>query len=379
MDSSFVKPLIMWYNENSRTLPWRGAGDPYRIWISEIMLQQTRVEAVTGYYRRFLEALPTVFALAECPEDQLLKLWEGLGYYSRARNLQKAARIICEVHGGKLPRTAAELKRLPGIGDYTAGAIASIAFGEAEPAVDGNVLRVYSRLTALEEDILRDTVRKKIRSELRSAHPEADGSWGILNQAFMDLGSGICKANARPDCGKCPLESICLAHKEGREEDFPRRENKTKRHEEERTVFLIRCGETFAIAKRPADGLLANLYEFPNCRGWLTEAEASDYLAEKGCRLPETRPLPESRHVFSHLTWRMHAYAVRLTSLAENGDWIFVEPDEIQKRYPVPSAFAKYIACMAELAGEGDSDVTVHTQARHLLSGCGPVTKISQV
>ena len=197
MDSSFVKPLILWYNENSRKLPWRETKDPYRIWVSEIMLQQTRVEAVTGYYQRFTEALPTVYALAACPEDQLLKLWEGLGYYSRARNLQRAARIICEEYGGKLPHTAAELKRLPGIGDYTAGAIASIAFGEAEPAVDGNILRVYARLTALEEDILRDAVRKKVRGELRAAHPEADGSWGLLNQAFMDLGSGIRSRTAR--------------------------------------------------------------------------------------------------------------------------------------------------------------------------------------
>lgn len=350
MDSSFVKPLILWYNENSRVLPWRGVGDPYRIWVSEIMLQQTRVEAVVDYYRRFTEALPDVYALAACPEDRLLKLWEGLGYYRRARNLQKAARILCEQYGGQLPKTAAELKRLPGIGNYTAGAIASIAFGEAEPAVDGNVLRVYARLTELEEDILRDAVRKRVRDELRAAYPETDGTWGILNQAFMDLGSGICKAHTKPACGQCPLSGICLSHKNAREEEFPLREAKTKRNEEKRTVFLIRGRGRFALAKRPAEGLLANLYEFPNCGGWLSPDETETYLADRGFLVLDVKPLPESKHMFSHLTWRMCAYAVDVVPDTELTDWIFAEPREIRKRYPVPSAFARYLACLEELA-----------------------------
>lgn len=348
MDSSFVKPLILWYNENSRTLPWRGVRDPYRIWISEIMLQQTRVESVVDYYLRFIEALPDVYALAECPEDGLLKLWEGLGYYSRARNLQKAARVLCEQYGGQLPKTASELKCLPGIGSYTAGAIASIAFGEAEPAVDGNVLRVYARLTELEDDIMRDAVRKRVRDELRAAYPEADGSWGLLNQAFMDLGSGICRANTRPDCDRCPLSSLCLSHKDRREKDFPIREAKTKRHDEKRTVFLIRSGGRFALAKRPPEGLLANLYEFPSCGGWLDPDEVKTYFADRGFQILDVKPLPESKHVFSHLTWRMCAYAVDIASRGSFRNWIFVKPCDIQKQFPVPSAFARYLAYLNE-------------------------------
>ncbi len=363
MDSSFVKPLLLWYNKNARVLPWRGCGDPYRIWVSEIMLQQTRVEAVRGYYERFVAALPNVQALAECPEDELLKLWEGLGYYSRARNLQKAAKVICAEHGGELPRTAEELRKLPGIGAYTSGAIASIAFGEAEPAVDGNVLRVYARLSMFSEDIQKDAVRKRVREELLSAYPEADGTWGLLNQAFMDLGSGICRANVPPECDKCPLSGICKAHLAGSETAFPVRGAKTKHRDEERTVFLIRDGENVAVSRRPAGGLLGNLYEFPNCEGWMDADGAVAYIEEKGFLVLTVRELPEAKHVFSHLTWRMRAYELKIAPREERGEalqsaqessmaelqkapfeqaWIFAEPKEISRKYALPSAFAKY-------------------------------------
>lgn len=382
MDSSFVKPLILWYNQNARLLPWRGSVDPYRVWVSEIMLQQTRVEAVIGYFERFVSALPDVWALAACPEDRLLKLWEGLGYYSRARNLQKAARVICRDYGGELPNTANALQKLPGIGDYTAGAIASIAFGEAEPAVDGNVLRVFARLALLEEDILKTNVRRRVREELRHIYPEPDGTWGILNQAFMDLGSGICRANASPKCGDCPLAELCLAHRTGREEEFPVRENRTKKRDEERTVFLVRDGEKVAVTRRPPEGLLAGLYEFPNCLGHLEPEQAVDYLLERGFSVQSVTPLADARHVFSHLIWRMRGYELRIAPLkgsftgseetehdvpkdagkpgtcnknacrkaeGKGGameDWIFVKPSELERTYALPSAFAKYAALL---------------------------------
>lgn len=263
--SYIVKPLVDWFDENKRDLPWRMEVSPYRVWISEIMLQQTRVEAVKPYFKRFLDVLPDVKALAEVSEDDLLKLWEGLGYYSRAKNLQKAAIKIMEEYDGKIPNTKEELEKLPGIGSYTSGAIASIAFGEAVPAVDGNVLRVMSRVTADASDILNGKVKKRWEEEMLELVP--GDCPGKFNQALMDLGATVCTPNGIPHCEECPWTDFCKAKKEEKTAEIPYKKPKKARRIEDMTVFLIRDKDQIIMKKRPKSGLLAGLYEFPNIKG----------------------------------------------------------------------------------------------------------------
>ena len=255
-------PLLQWYHENARVLPWRSDPTPYHVWVSEIMLQQTRVAAVLGYYARFMEALPAVADLAAVEEDRLMKLWQGLGYYNRARNLQKAARQIVEEHGGVFPDTYEAIRALAGVGDYTAGAVASIAFGLPEPAVDGNVLRVVSRLTGDGGDITRPDVKKRMGAALREVIPlDAPGDF---NQALMDLGAMVCLPNGEPLCPRCPARGFCAALREGRTAELPVKAAKKARRVEERTVFLIFYQKKVALRRRPAKGLLAGLWEYPN-------------------------------------------------------------------------------------------------------------------
>ena len=362
MRFDFVKPMLVWYNENARDLPWRRTKDPYLIWVSEIMLQQTRVEAVLGYYERFTSALPTVTDLAVCPEDRLLKLWEGLGYYSRARNMQKAARIVCESYAGQMPESAADLMKLPGIGEYTAGAISSIAFGQAEPAVDGNVLRVVARLEAISENILSESVKKNIREELRGMHDANDGTFGLLNQAFMDLGAGVCLAGGAPKCDICPISAYCRCFALGLQSELPVRVKKQKRRIEKRTVLLIRRDETYAIRKRPDSGLLSGLYEFPNETGELSSDDALAKAESLGLMPLRIKKLSAARHIFSHVEWHMTGFEILvapsgfpkddggqdagdLSHTPENSkenSLIFAAPEMIESKYPVPSAFEKY-------------------------------------
>ncbi len=266
------EPLLAWYRQNARVLPWREEPDPYRVWISEIMLQQTRVEAVKPYFARFMEELPDVEALAEVSDDRLLKLWEGLGYYSRARNLKKAARIIVERYGGRLPDTMEELLGLPGIGSYTAGAIASIAYGKPEPAVDGNVLRVLSRLLASRDDIANPAVKRRFEEELRLVIPAEN--CGAFNQGLIEIGAVVCVPNGEPRCGECPMRSVCLAARNGLTGEIPYKAPKRPRRIEERTVLLIRSGDLVVIRKRPEKGLLASMYEFPGLEGKRSPEEA---------------------------------------------------------------------------------------------------------
>ena len=361
MRFDFVKPMLVWYNENARDLPWRRTKDPYLIWVSEIMLQQTRVEAVLGYYERFTSALPTVTDLALCPEDRLLKLWEGLGYYSRARNMQKAARIVCESSAGQMPASAA-LMKLPGIGEYTAGAISSIAFGQAEPAVDGNVLRVIARLEAISDNILNESVKKKIRDDLRGLHDANDGTFGLLNQAFMDLGAGVCLVGSAPKCDICPISSYCRCFELGLQSELPVRVKKQKRRIEKRTVLLIRRDETYAIRKRPDSGLLSGLYEFPNETGELSSDDALGKAESLGLMPLRIKKLSAAKHIFSHVEWHMTGYEILVApsgfpdagELQDAGDLshtkenvkenplIFATPEMIESKYPVPSAFEKY-------------------------------------
>lgn len=341
--------LLHWYRYNARVLPWREDPSAYHVWVSEIMLQQTRVEAVRGYYTRFLEELPDVKALSECPDDRLMKLWEGLGYYSRARNLKKAAQTVCEQYGGTLPDTAAELRKLPGIGDYTAGAIASIAFHKPEPAVDGNVLRVLSRLSGNRACIALPEVKKEMARKLREVMPAEQS--GELNQAIMDIGATVCVPNGSPHCEDCPLMHLCTAFREGTTAEIPVKEEKKERRTEERTVFLIECDGAVLLGKRPEKGLLAGLFEYPNVCGKLSGKKAEEAVAglfseteEAPFTVKSIKRTDDAKHVFTHVEWHMTAYLVKAEkgtgSLPEG--YVWATPEDLRTRYPLPTAFCKW-------------------------------------
>ena len=292
--NALAAPLLTWYDIHKRVLPWRGIRDPYRIWVSEIMLQQTRVQAVLEYYARFMAELPDVYALAAAGEERLFKLWEGLGYYSRARNLHRAAQVLVNDCGGEFPHTREELLRLPGVGDYTASAIVSIAFGEPEPAVDGNLLRVAARVGGIAEDIMDARVRKRFRAMLtESIDCERPGEW---NQAMMDLGATVCLPNGAPLCEKCPARAFCAAYQNGMTDVLPVRAAKKPRRVEERTVFLLVRDGRLALRKRPAKGLLAGLWELPNVPGNLDEAGAAITLAQWGLTARRCKRQRSPRH-----------------------------------------------------------------------------------
>ena len=329
-------PLLEWYRDNARTLPWRTAPTPYRIWVSEIMLQQTRVTAVLGYFERFMAALPTPAALAAIPEDQLLKLWQGLGYYSRARNLQKAARQIMTEHGGRFPETLPELRRLAGVGDYTAAAIASIAFGEAVPAVDGNLLRVTARITGDHGDITTPAMKKKVTELLTEIIPMKTP--GAFNQAMMDLGAMVCLPNGAPLCDRCPAAAFCLAHQKGLETTLPVRSRKKPRRIEERNVlFLFRQGQV-ALRRRPPKGLLAGLWE-PPCE---LSADAPALLDRWGFTLSPPVFAGSARHIFTHVEWHMEAYVLEVTDPRLPPEWVWADGDAVRHQYAIPTAYAGF-------------------------------------
>lgn len=336
--ASLTGPLLAWYRENARDLPWRHTADPYRIWVSEIMLQQTRVAAVLGYYQRFLEAFPTVEALAGADEERLMKLWEGLGYYSRARNLQKAAREIVALGG--FPETYEGLLALPGIGDYTASAIAAAAFGQPEPAVDGNVLRVVTRLTDCHGDILDARTKRAVRAALRDVMPERTEDIRIFNQAMMELGATVCGPNTAPRCEVCPAQALCLGRERGTAEELPVKKAKKERRVEEKTVFLLLWDGKTALRKRPKSGLLAGLWEFPNVEGTLEEAEAGAVLTAWGLTPVDWRSRLTARHIFTHVEWRMTGYVVSVKGDG-SADLVWVDREGLAAR-SVPSAFARY-------------------------------------
>ena len=342
MLDEIVEPLEVWYRKEKRTLPWREQRNPYYIWVSEIMLQQTRVEAVKPYFQRFIRELPAVKALAVCPEEKLLKLWEGLGYYNRVRNMQKAARIVMEQYGGVLPADAEALKRLPGIGSYTAGAVASIAYGIPVPAVDGNVLRVLARFREDSRDMTKQSVRKSVEADLSAVMPEK--SPGEFNQALMEVGAVICVPGGMARCRECPLARMCRAHASGREQCYPVKAEKKPRRIEEKTVLVIRDGERVALRKRPGRGLLAGLYEFPNLEGHRSPDEVIRWVEEAGLTPLHIQKLDDAKHIFSHVEWHMSGYAVRAASLeaAGKGALILVDIKEAREKYPVPSAFSAY-------------------------------------
>ncbi len=344
-----VQPLVEWFRENQRDLPWRKRMDAYRVWISEIMLQQTRVEAVKPYYERFLKELPDVKALAEVPEDRLLKLWEGLGYYNRARNLKEAACQIMEKYGGRFPETYEEIRGLKGIGNYTAGAVSSFVYGVRKPAVDGNVLRVVTRITADWSDITKAGTRTKVEREVEEVIPaEAAGDF---NQSLIELGAIVCVPNGEPKCGICPVSGICLAHAQGRETEFPVKAKKKERRIEKRTILVFRDNEKAAVRKRPDTGLLAGLYEFPGTEGHLKQPEVVRYAKSLGLMPIRVKKLGNAKHIFSHVEWHMVGYEVIVDELEKNvrdqgaapGEILFAELRELKEHYPMPSAFEAYM------------------------------------
>lgn len=332
--SQLPSALLPWYRENRRELPWRADREPYHIWLSEIMLQQTRVEAVKGYYTRFLAALPTVEALAGCDDDALHKLWEGLGYYSRVRNLKKAALVIMECHGGVFPKEHAEVLALPGIGDYTAGAICSIAYDLPTPAVDGNVLRVFSRLTDDPSPIDLPATKKAVTEALAAVYPREAGDF---TQALMELGATVCGPNRKPACESCPCQGFCLGCRNGTAETLPVKSPKKEKRQEDRTVFIISCDGRYALEKRPGKGLLAGLWQFPNVSGHLDTAQALAAAENMGVQPKELFREVSRKHIFTHIQWNMKGIYLEAANMAGRFQW-FTEA-QINTQAALPTAF----------------------------------------
>ena len=323
--SVLVEPTLTWYEANKRDLPWRKDKDPYHIWVSEIMLQQTRVEAVIPYYERFMTALPTIEALAKCQEDPLLKLWEGLGYYNRVRNMQKAAQTICAEYGGQMPQT-----------------------------YDGNVLRILSRVSQDDSDILKDATKKRMTAQLSQIMPKEAGAF---NQALMEIGALVCIPNGQPKCDLCPWQPFCLAYKNDTYDRLPVKTKAKPRRIEEKTVLLIQDGQKIVLRKRPSKGLLAGLYELPNIEGYLTEEEALAFVRGQNLAPLQIKKLPEAKHIFSHIEWLMQGFLIQVADVdsfqqdedLSKGpqDYLLVDIDKTRKEYAIPSAFDKYAEFIA--------------------------------
>ena len=336
---NIVEPLLDWFDGNKRELPWRRDTEPYHVWISEIMLQQTRIEAVMRYYARFTQALPDVKSLSEVDDDRLLKLWEGLGYYSRARNLKKAAIAVMTDHAGQFPKTYAELKKLPGIGEYTAGAIASICFDEKVAAVDGNVLRVIARVQGSRDNVLLPQTKKSVTEQLKKIMPQRAGAF---NEALMELGELVCLPNGAPLCESCPLKEHCTAYKKGMTEQLPVRVKRMKRRRADLSVFMITAPDgRIAIEKRPDTGLLSGMYQLPNVEGFHTDDELQEILQEWKSAPIDIVFTKEAKHVFTHIDWYMKAYHV--TVKMRNERFIWVTADELKDSFPLPTAFQKLL------------------------------------
>lgn len=369
--SPIVDPLLTWYRSNARVLPWRENRQGYRVWLSEIMLQQTRVETVIPYYLRFLERYPDIKALACGGDEELMKLWEGLGYYSRARNLKKAAQVICREYAGVFPSDYEQILKLPGIGEYTAGAIASIAFEQPRAAVDGNVMRVMARLTEDKRDIGDVRFRRDIEKGLEIVYPE--GHCGEFTQSLMELGATVCLPNGIPKCEVCPLGKLCRAGLFGnnRPLEYPVKKAKPEKKRVDMTVFLLWNGDKLALRRRPEGGLLSGMWELPNTEGILSKEQAAGelyrcFLADKDISKPEIKEYCRKKHVFSHVEWNMCCYEVKMpengrmqkTDCPDEGDLgqnggkesaggnsplIWVTREQLDKEYALPAAFGKLL------------------------------------
>jgi len=329
------KELLNWYDQHARVLPWRDNPTPYRVWISEIMLQQTRVEAVRSYFERWMLKAPDVFTLSLLSLDEINKLWEGLGYYSRARNILKASKIIVKQYDGILPSSKHLLEELPGIGPYTSGAISSIAFNQKETAVDGNVLRVFARLSANKNDIKDHSTKKEIKQMVYDVLPE--NRVGDFNQSLMELGATVCLPNGKPKCVFCPLMDICESFKQNLTSVIPVKQKKKAQRIEKITVLLIIKDKLVTIKKRPSTGLLASLYEYPNVDYHMTKDELALLYPNS-----EIVPLPDAKHVFTHIIWRMKGFAIFVKDDDLYKDHIWATQDDIINTYTIPTAFKAY-------------------------------------
>ncbi len=344
--SGVVEPLIAWYKVNRKSFPWREDPTPYHIWIAEIMLQQTRIEAALPYYTRFLQELPDIRSLSGVDEDRLLKLWQGLGYYSRARNLKKAAMRLMEEFGGELPEDAAVLKTLPGIGEYTAGSIASIAFGKPSPAVDGNVLRVVMRLLDCSDDVMQDKTRKRVKAMLEAIYPTGRNA-ALFTEGLMELGEVICLPNGNIGCDRCPLKEMCLSYKNGTAADLPVRSQAKKRKIENMTVLLLCHDDRWAIRRR-GKGLLDGMWEFINCQGHLPDNEVMDYIASFGIAASKYCTCGKARHIFSHVEWHMKGFMIFCDNETTAFEW--KTADELSKDVALPAAFRFFERCIYDEA-----------------------------
>lgn len=346
-----VAPLMDWYHENCRRLPWRENRDAYRVWVSEIMLQQTRVETVIPYFERFMERLPTIASLAACGDEELFKLWEGLGYYSRARNLRRAAQVICEQHDGQFPEEYQEILALPGIGAYTAGAVSSIAFEKARAAVDGNVLRVFTRLTQDSHDILDTRFRSQVTEDLERIYPPRQR--GDFTQSLMELGAVVCVPNGEPRCGECPLRGMCGAYGSRTQLCYPVKKKKAERRIEYRTMLVLRFQDKTALRKREGRGILSGMWELPNADGILDEQQVLHWLAERGFLVREVKAPEDGRkqlkHVFTHIEWHMACWIVTCESEGTCHDFTWVSDAQLEHEIALPTAFKKvYRECMTK-------------------------------
>ena len=339
-----VMPLLTWYDENARALPWRENTDPYRVWVSEIMLQQTRVETVIPYYLRFMKQIPNIKSLAEAEEGQLLKLWEGLGYYSRALNLQKAARTIMAKYGGQFPEVYSNILSLPGIGKYTAGAIASICFEQPVAAVDGNVLRVVARLTGCDADISAAEVKDKIADVLSQIYPTTRN--GDFTQSLMELGATVCLPKDSVKCSVCPVAFLCQAYRTGTQAALPVKAKKMPRKKERKTVFLLCCADKIAVRRRETDALLRRLWEFPNIAENLTPEQARNVLVQWEISVVEMTEGIRKKHIFTHVEWEMTSYVVVCENMPS--EFLWVTKKKLIEDLALPSAFQAFVACLEE-------------------------------
>ncbi len=342
--SPIVEPLARFYEQSARSLPWRKNKDPYRVWVSEIMLQQTRVETVIPYFERFMKRLPTVTDLAEVSEEELVKLWEGLGYYRRVHAMQAAARVIVGEHGGVFPSEYDAILALPGVGPYTAGAIGSIAFSLPTPAVDGNVIRVLARLTEDGRTPEDASLKKDFTEALSSIYPVGECA-GILTQSLMELGATVCVPNGAPKCDVCPLGDLCRAKANETQLLYPQKAQKKARRMEKMTVFLLVSDEKVALSKRGA-GLLSGMWEFPNCADMLDIKEAENALSTRGIELISVVDARQKRHIFTHVEWEMQGYLVMCKNRISKYEWFSNE--ELRERISLPTAFRKWMTALPE-------------------------------
>lgn len=327
--NQIVKPLLLWYQKNKRILPWRIDQKPYHIWISEIMLQQTRIEAVKEYYNRFMREVPNIELLATIEEDKLLKLWQGLGYYNRARNLKKTAQIICNEYNGEFPNTYDEIIKLPGIGEYTAGAIGSICFSLPVVAIDGNVLRVMMRLLNCSNNIDDKKTKELVKQILLSIVPQNSGDF---NEGLMELGETICLPNTLPKCEECPISKYCLAYRNNTMNELPVRNQKKEKKIEYYTVFLIICDSYIAIEKRKEIGLLHNLWQFPNVEGKLTMKNVKEIFPQA-----KIKKSIHYQHIFTHKVWNNKVFIINCNEKDIKYTWATVE--ELLTKFAIPTAF----------------------------------------